>query len=160
MKLIKMLDKQITDKQAADAFSVNWREGDSYSLHSIPDYMRGAFRRWVMWGIPPGSFLEAVAANDLFEAVGRADDNNQSCLADWVKAFYNAAPMGASGGVDRVIEWNKRGGLLGWCADCKLPLDIPGDEDSASNSVGDEKICNRCADHRADSKHAAQIMGG
>ena len=34
----------------------------------IPQHMRGGIERYVMNGVPPGSFLTAVLSNDLKEA--------------------------------------------------------------------------------------------
>lgn len=54
--------------------------------HLIPDYMVGAARRYIMNGIPPGSFLTSVICNDLREAVANADDENAARLQGWVRS--------------------------------------------------------------------------
>ena len=77
----------------------------------IPHHMRGAVERYVMHGIPPGSFLTALINNDLREAVARADDMNVNRLPDYVRFFYNSAPSGSWGHPDAVSQWTRRGGL-------------------------------------------------
>ena len=73
--------------------------------HLIPNHMIGAVRRYIMHGIPPGSFLTAVICNDLREAVARADDDNAAALAGWVRFFYNYAPSGCWGTRERFEAW-------------------------------------------------------
>lgn len=73
--------------------------------HMIPAYMVGAVKRYLMKGIPPGSFLTAVLCNDLREAFARADDENAAAMHDWVRFFYNYAPSGSWGSPDRFAAW-------------------------------------------------------
>ena len=57
----------------------NFVESAKWEL--IPDHMRGAVERYVMDGIPGGSFLTALLSGaSLTEVVGRADDDNQGAL--------------------------------------------------------------------------------
>lgn len=78
----------------------------------IPLHMRGAVFRYIMNGIPPGSFLSAVVNNDLREAVARADDENRHALPRYVQFFYNSAPSGSWGHPDALRDWTQRGGLM------------------------------------------------
>ena len=71
----------------------------------IPGHMFGAAKRYIMHGIPPGSFLTAVICNDLREAFARADDENVAAIHGWVKFFYNYAPSGCWGSPDAYREW-------------------------------------------------------
>lgn len=73
--------------------------------HLIPDYMIGAVRRYILQGIPPGSFLTAVVCNDLREAFARADDVNAQHMHGWVRFFYNYAPSGCWGSPERYNNW-------------------------------------------------------
>lgn len=78
--------------------------------HLIPSHMTDAIKLYVLHGIPPGSFLTAVLSNDLFEAVGRADDANQQALVGWVLFLYNYVPSGCKGSPEHYREWIARGG--------------------------------------------------
>jgi hypothetical protein len=73
--------------------------------HLIPGHMVGAVRRYIMQGIPPGSFLTAVLCNDLREAFSRADDDNSAAMRGWVQFLYNYAPSGCWGSPDRYAAW-------------------------------------------------------
>jgi hypothetical protein len=71
----------------------------------IPDHMFGAVKRYIMQGIPPGSFLTAVICNDLREAFARADDQNAAAMHGWIKFFYNYTPSGCWGSPDAYRGW-------------------------------------------------------
>lgn len=71
----------------------------------IPSHMHGAIERYIVQGIPPGSFLTAVLSNDLKEAVARADHENQESLVNWVKFLYNHVPGAAWGSPEKVTAW-------------------------------------------------------
>lgn len=73
--------------------------------HLIPGHMVGAVRRYILDGIPPGSFLTAVICNDLFGAVACADEENLVALASWVRFFYNYAPTGCYGSRENMANW-------------------------------------------------------
>lgn len=77
----------------------------------IPGYMRGAVERYVMDGVPPGSFLMAVLTNDLKEAFARADDDNARSMPGWVRFLYNYMPSTCHGSPSKVSAWIDRGGL-------------------------------------------------
>ena len=63
----------------------------------IPQRMHGGIVRWVLFGIIPGSFLQAIIRGDLFDAAGRADDENQRLLYEYAYALYNGVPAEAKG---------------------------------------------------------------
>jgi len=84
---------------------------DSYG--KIPDRMLRSLNMYVKNGVPPGDFLMAVLNHDLFEAVGRADTENQEALADYVKYIYNYCPGGCHGSRERIREWINDGGAEG-----------------------------------------------
>ncbi len=79
----------------------------------LPEHMRGGARRYIERGIPPGNFMQAVIRNDLFDALGRADDINRHRLYDICCFFYNDAPSGCFGSLERLSTWMKQGGLSG-----------------------------------------------
>lgn len=76
---------------------------EGYDL--IPSHTQGAIERYILNGIPPGSFLTAVLSNDLKEAVARADAENQRNLVNWVKFLYNHVPGRAWGSPAAVKAW-------------------------------------------------------
>jgi hypothetical protein len=61
-----------------------------------------SIRRFVDHGIPTGGFLRAVLANDLMEAVGRADESSLVNLADICRYVYNDIPANAHGSYERI----------------------------------------------------------
>lgn len=71
----------------------------------IPEHTQAGLDRYINHRIRPGSFLVAVLSNDLFEAVSRADLENQAALADIVKYIYNKLPSGSHGSIERVDAW-------------------------------------------------------
>jgi len=60
---------------------------------------------YALYGVPPGSFLQAVLSNDLVEACNRADHQNQRALYDYVYVLYNAMPSAAWGSPEKVRAW-------------------------------------------------------
>jgi len=59
-------------------------------------------------GIPTGDFLRAVLANDLMEAVGRADCDNCEALPHIVSWVYSHVPRLARGSYEAVDTWLKK----------------------------------------------------
>jgi hypothetical protein len=149
---------RIDDDLAMKAYAATWHDKRDHLMARIPDYMQGGFARWVLWGIKPGDFLYAVACSDLFKAFRHADDANQAAMTSWVKLFYNAAPAGCFGSDSLAERWHKQGGLLGRCKDCGTYLDVPDHPGTARVDTGGDAICDQCAEHRADQKHAANIL--
>lgn len=82
-------------------------------LNTLPFHMQATVRLWIERAIPPGSFLTAVLCNDLFEALGRADEVNANALKNYAIYFYSFAPSGCYGSTERFSEWAKSGGLIG-----------------------------------------------
>lgn len=79
----------------------------------LPQHMREGAINYVLLGHAPGSFLQAVLRNDLIEAAANADDVNKYALHMWAVFVYNAVPMPARGSQEAIVQWVKRGGLLG-----------------------------------------------
>jgi len=93
----------------ASATNQRWADG----LHLIPEHMVDGLVRYIVQGVPPGSFLTAVLSGDLFEALRRADDINQSALVGYARFLTNYAPIGSYGSPGSVTEWIKSGGIDG-----------------------------------------------
>jgi len=71
----------------------------------IPYGVAEALQRWVQRGTPCGGFLMAVLRNDLKEAVGRADRENNKALLDIVQAVSREIPNSAWGSAKKVNDW-------------------------------------------------------
>ena len=78
----------------------------------LPPRTREGLLAYIRWGIPPGSFLQALLSNDLLEACRRADPDNRAHLFDFVFVLDNYAPMGAYGSRAHVRAWIERSALL------------------------------------------------
>jgi len=72
---------------------------------AVPDYMQEGLKRYVEDRIPAGSFLSAVLANNLVEAVGMADVNNMANLPAYANYLYNYAPSDCWGSPEKVKAW-------------------------------------------------------
>ena len=55
--------------------------------------VKESLARYVEHGIEPGGFLRAVLENNLKEACGRADHQNQATLFHIVSYIYNELPF-------------------------------------------------------------------
>ena len=84
-----------------------------FNEYAIPDYMGGGVDRYIEHGIEPGSFLSAVICNDLFEAIGRADEQNTRNLPAYCAYFYNEAPGACYGSKEAMKAWIEKGGIKG-----------------------------------------------
>jgi len=78
---------------------------ETMGRYDLPDYMAGGVSRYLLHYIEPGSFLTAVLANDLREAVACADSTNAYLLGQWVKFFYNEVPANCWGSPELVRAW-------------------------------------------------------
>jgi hypothetical protein len=67
--------------------------------------MEPSVRLYVEEGIPPGSFLKAVLANDFMRAVSRADSSNGELLREWAMFVYNYLPTDCWGSYEIVDGW-------------------------------------------------------
>jgi hypothetical protein len=79
----------------------------------IPERMRDGILNYIERRWPPGGFLQAVICNDLREAAGRADDENQLLLFEYVKFFYNHAPHECWGSPEKFQAWLAKNGECG-----------------------------------------------
>lgn len=75
---------------------------DEYS--GIQDIIE-SLQLYVDHGCSVGGFLMAVLENNLSEACGRADLNNQRRLITIVRYVYNRIPRDAWGSPEKVAEW-------------------------------------------------------
>ena len=71
----------------------------------IQSRFRESLERYIEHGYQPGGFLTAVLANDLKEAVGRADEEALQNIPHIVAYLYNDAPGMAWGSPELVKGW-------------------------------------------------------
>ena len=69
-----------------------------------PD-IRASIDRYVQHGEPRGDFLSAVLANDLAEALARADDDNLKNLKAIVGYIHWETPSACHGSRERYAAW-------------------------------------------------------
>lgn len=75
------------------------------STDSHWETFKEAFVRYVVHGVVPGHFLQAVIANDLFDAVCRADVTSSGILTALVRLVHNEFPTPAHGSRKAIVEW-------------------------------------------------------
>jgi hypothetical protein len=79
-----------------------------------PARFRESLRLYVEAGIKPGSFLLAVLANNLLDAVANADREALAALPSIVSyVHWEVAPGRCHGSREVVDDWMRRGGLRG-----------------------------------------------
>ncbi len=84
------------------------------------NYLDEALENYLMHGFEPGGFLTSVLANDLFLAVGRADQWNQDRLYHIVNVVLHKMPNWSWGSYQRVKDWcNDKDGRRSAYADTK-----------------------------------------
>lgn len=76
----------------------------------VPEKAHDTLIGYLMHGHRPGHFLTGVLSNDLKEACGRADADNQVALYRYVYFLFNYAPSAAWGDPEKVTDWIKSGG--------------------------------------------------
>lgn len=71
-------------------------------MSTVPDEIRESIDRYVTHGVKPGSFVQAVLANDFVQAACMADDGNVRLLRQIAQYVYNEVPRGVWGSWDAV----------------------------------------------------------
>lgn len=69
---------------------------------------KASLDRYVKDKIPTGDFLQAVLENNLFNAFGRADDENRKDLREIIRYIYHELPGDCWGSPEKVKNWLKR----------------------------------------------------
>ena len=78
---------------------------DDTSYAAIKPETIASLRRYADHGIPTGNFLRAVLANDLMEAMGRADAENRAAIWHICGYVYNEIPSPCHGSYEIVDAW-------------------------------------------------------
>jgi len=76
-----------------------------FELQRLPEAARGALRRYLEDGVPPGGFLTAILANDFVTAVGHADEENRAAIVEFATWLYWGCPSPAWGSYEQVNAW-------------------------------------------------------
>ena len=71
----------------------------------LPATLQQGLLRYLENGISPGHFLTAVLTNNLFDAIGRADELSLAALPDICKFLYNYAPSGCWGSKEKMVKY-------------------------------------------------------
>ena len=71
----------------------------------IPVDTKESINQYVAKHCPVGGFLKAVLSNDLFSAMGRADENNRANLFDIISYLWNEVPGNCWGSPEAVQSW-------------------------------------------------------
>ena len=79
----------------------------------IPVHLREGLARYLEHGIPPGHFLTAVLAHDLFDAINRGDELSLAGLVPLVRYIQTNTPTRAHGSRAIVAAWCDAGGMMG-----------------------------------------------
>lgn len=77
-------------------------------MSAIRPKIIGSIRAYADEGRPTGGFLRAVLSNDLKEAFGRADEENQAAMLEIVQYCYNEIPSVCWGSPEAVTSWLER----------------------------------------------------
>lgn len=70
------------------------------------DYMADGMKNYIEHGVPPGSFMAALLANDLKGCCERADISNRGAIFEWVSWLWNYAPSECWGSPAKVKAWS------------------------------------------------------
>jgi hypothetical protein len=71
----------------------------------LPEHLVGGFRRYIEDGIEPGQLIQAVIANDLMGAYGRADILSKLAMEDILGFVYNEMPSTSHGSREILAAW-------------------------------------------------------
>lgn len=79
----------------------------------LPGSMIPGTMRYILYGIPMGSFGTAVFSNDLLGALQYADDANKNAMFLWASFLRNYAPGRCYSSPAAVKAWCEKGGMRG-----------------------------------------------
>jgi len=87
---------------------------EKLSEHIVRNHCMNGALEHVLFGTPMGHFLTYLFENDLVRAYGQADDSNTKHMREWAAWLFNSAPSDCWGSEEKVLDWQSRGGLVGW----------------------------------------------
>lgn len=71
----------------------------------VPAHLHGGLLDYLTARHPPGAFLTAVLANNLREAIRRADPESRALIAEIVTFLWWFAPADSWGSVETMAAW-------------------------------------------------------
>lgn len=80
------------------------------NFDSAPNKWGDVWKRYVEFGIPPGSFGIALLTNDLTGAVMRADMTNKGMIPAHMMWIWENLPLECWGDEEKVKAWMEKGG--------------------------------------------------
>jgi len=90
-------------------------------IDDIPEYTKEDLNAYLIDGLPPSGFIEAVLLNDLMLATSRADIVNTKALGQIVKWIVANAPYNSTRSKENVDNWiNDKDGCRSRFVDPKL----------------------------------------
>lgn len=99
------------EKACAKIDPVKFLANRGLDFTALPESLRRGYATWWCFGIPAGSFLQAVIEGDLFEAHGKADHLNQARMPELLNWFWNHADARCIR--KNAKSWGTRGGHFG-----------------------------------------------
>ncbi len=72
---------------------------------TVPEHLREGLARYVIHGIIPGSFLQAVIGNDLHGAIRLGDDDSLAGIKSILSFLWNSTPAQCFGDRVRLVQW-------------------------------------------------------
>jgi hypothetical protein len=80
--------------------------------YEVPEHLRDGIARFVLFGVPPGRFLEALLTNDLRRAATDSTPMSFASIPNTLSFLHWNVPMECHGTPARYEAWIKRGGLM------------------------------------------------
>jgi hypothetical protein len=71
----------------------------------VPEHTQKTLENYLLDGLPPGGFVEAVLTNNLFRAVSNADSVNSQRLWEITRWVLKYAPALSWGSKERIRAW-------------------------------------------------------
>jgi hypothetical protein len=106
----KIINEIMADPVAA--FIEHAGGSDETALQHLPNRTRGGIVRYVLLGIPTGSFLIAVFSSDTDFAFHKADAQNRPQIDNFFQFVETECPEACQGSANAVNKWIRQGGLL------------------------------------------------
>jgi hypothetical protein len=77
---------------------------DEINYDLLPKHLQTGARLWIEQGVRPGSFMQAVFANDFQAAVVRADTTSMACIRE-IAQFIYTTPRNCNGSYRQLALW-------------------------------------------------------
>ncbi len=101
------------EKNPSNAFFEQTGTEIAVWLATVPVHLHRGLVAYILLGVRPGSFLQAIIANDLQAAAFSADDTCKDYLIELCKFRINIMPDKCHGDYEALDDWCSWGGMLG-----------------------------------------------